>query len=450
MRHYSLRRTMTAAIMIPLALAITAMAISAVAVTQRTVALLLDDQMQEEASFVLLLARHEATEGEAIGQTPTVRSPEFEQLFGVQNGFRIWSGNTVVTQSGALPAASKPPTLGFSDRSIGRQRWRTFAITYAGERVIVEVSQSSRLRETMVREIMLSLLLPVLSLILAIGAIIYIQVAGALRPVLQISAQIDARAPSNLEPLHGHRVPVEIAPLFDAFNRLIARMRAAIAHEREFVDNAAHELRTPIAAVKARAQVVERALDGDINRQAIARGLVAATNRAAGVIDQLLDLSRLSGSEVVRQPVDMSKLTDAVARVMVSAAIAKGQNFEADIAPDIIVEGQLEALMMVVRNLLDNAIRYTPSGGDVEVALARRDDGKVALSVSDSGPGVPPERQRAMFDRFVRLSSSEPGSGLGLSIVDRIVTRHNGEITVANREPHGLVVTVTLPAPRGA
>jgi two-component system sensor histidine kinase QseC len=445
---YSLRRAMTAAIMIPLALAITAMAISAVAVTQRTVALLLDDQMQQEASFVLLLARHEATEGEAIGQTPTVRSPEFEQLFGVQNGFRIWSRDTVVTQSGALPATTKPPVLGFSDRHIAGAHWRSFAITYAGEPVIVEVSQSLRLRSTVVREIMLSLLLPVLSLILAIGAIIYIQVASALRPVQQISAQIDARAPSNLEPLHGHRVPVEIAPLFDAFNRLIARMRAAIAHEREFADNAAHELRTPIAAVKARAQVVERALDGDPNRQAIARGLVAATNRAAGVIDQLLDLSRLSGSEVVRQPVDMSKLTDTMARVMVSAAIAKGQNFEAEIAPDIIVEGQLEALMMVVRNLLDNAIRYTPAGGDVGVELKRLDDGQVVLRVFDTGPGVPPDRQSAMFDRFVRLSSNEPGSGLGLSIVDRIVTRHAGQITVANRDPHGLVVTVTLPTPR--
>ena len=449
MKLYSLRRAMTAAIMVPLSLAIAAMAISAAAVTQRTVALLLDDQMQQEAGFVLLLARHEAHEGESIGQTPTVRSPEFKQLFGVQSGFRIWSRDVVITQSGDLPGATKPPVLGFSDRQFGRETWRSLAISYAGEPIVVEISQSAQLRATVVRQIVLSLVLPVLSLILAIGAIIYIQMTSALRPMLQISQQLDARAPSNLEPLRGHRVPVEIAPLFDAFNRLIERMRGAIAREREFVDNAAHELRTPIAAVKARAQVVERALDGDPHRQAIARGLVAATNRAAGVIDQLLDLSRLSGSEVVRQPVDMSKLTDAVARVMASAAIAKGQTFEAEIAPDIFVEGQLEALMMVVRNLLDNAIRYTPAGGEVGVGLDRLDNGSVVLRVFDTGPGVPAERQRAMFDRFVRLSSSEAGSGLGLSIVERIVTRHNGEIAVANREPHGLIVTVTLPAPRG-
>ncbi|HPU16639.1 MAG TPA: sensor histidine kinase N-terminal domain-containing protein, partial [Polymorphobacter sp.] len=240
MKVYSLRRAMMGAIMVPLALAIGAMAVAAVAVTQRTVALLLDDQMQQEGSFVLLLARHEATEGESIGQTPTVRSPEFEQLFGVQNGFRIWSGEVVVTQSGTLPAAARPPELGFSERQIGREAWRSFAMTHPGEPVVVEVSQSTRLRTTVVREIMLSLVLPVLSLILAIGAIIYIQVVAALRPVLQISEQIDAREPSNLEPLRGHRVPVEIVPLFDAFNRLIERMRGAITREREFVDNAAH------------------------------------------------------------------------------------------------------------------------------------------------------------------------------------------------------------------
>lgn len=438
---------MIIAIIVPLLLAVGAMAISAVAVTQRNVALLLDDQMQQEASFVLLLAHHEATEGEAIGATPTVRSPDFEALFGRQNGFRIWSGTTIVAQSGALPPARTAPPLGFSEHSYNGERWRRFAIRYADAPATVEVSQPARLRDAAVRDIMLSLALPVLSLIVAIAAIIYIRVTAALRPVLQISAQIDARQPGNLEALRGHRMPIEIAPLFDAFNRLIARMRDAIAREREFVDNAAHELRTPVAAVKARAQLVERTLANDPGRQAVARGLVSATNRVAGVIDQLLDLNRLSSGEMERVAIDMSKLTDVVARVLVSAAIAKDQSFEADIDPGIIVDGQLEALMMVVRNLLDNATRYTPAGGEIGIALRRLSDGSAVLQVSDSGPGVPPERQRAMFDRFVRLAHNEPGSGLGLSLVDRIVERHGGSISVANRTPHGLMVTVTLPAP---
>ncbi|MGL4543615.1 MAG: ATP-binding protein, partial [Polymorphobacter sp.] len=308
-----------------------------------------------------------------------------------------------------------------------------------------EIGQSLRLRRVLVEQLAYSLALPLLFLILAVAVIIFYQVRAAMRPMQRLSQQLDQRAAGDFERLRGHRMPAEIAPLFEAFNRLIERMQTAIVREREFADNAAHELRTPLAVLKARAQIVVRDLAGDPARQEPARQLAAATDRATGVIDQLLFLGRLAASDAPRQAIDLSQLVADVARELAPAAIAKAQNFEVAIAPAITVAGQPEALMMVVRNLIDNAVRYTPRGGNIEVTLAGAGPDTAELAVCDNGPGIPETHHLSILDRFARLPSQESGSGLGLSIVQQIVERHAGHLALANRDPCGLAATVTLP-----
>ncbi|MGL4541211.1 MAG: sensor histidine kinase N-terminal domain-containing protein, partial [Polymorphobacter sp.] len=169
MKLFSLRRAMLGAIIVPLALAIAAMAGSAMWVTQRAVDVLLDNQMRQEAQFLLLLARHEATEGEALGLVHAFESKDFKQLVGVQTGFRIWSADIIMAQSATMPATRLPPAPGFTNHDAGGERWRTYAVHYSDLPVTVEIGQSLRLRRVLVEQLAYSLALPLLFLILAVA-----------------------------------------------------------------------------------------------------------------------------------------------------------------------------------------------------------------------------------------------------------------------------------------
>jgi signal transduction histidine kinase len=230
--------------------------------------------------------------------------------------------------------------------------------------------------------------------------------------------------------------------LFSAFNRLLVRLGAAVTREREFADNAAHELRTPLAALKTGAQIVAR--DAKADRKGQVDALVQATDRATSVIDQLLQLNRVD-SNIATTSVDLSAITADMCRLLAPAAIARGHDFGADIAPAIHVAGQADALAMLLPNLVDNAVRYTPEGGRIDIRLARSAAGNAELTIDDSGPGIAQDQMAIVFDRFQRLSRDEPGSGLGLAIVRRIIDRHHGSISFDNRTEGGLRITVTLP-----
>ncbi len=159
----------------------------------------------------------------------------------------------------------------------------------------------------------------------------------------------------------------------------------------------------------------------------------------------MLLLNRID-SHVGAETVDLSDITAAVCRLQASAALDRHQEFGADITPGITVSGQADSLTMLLRNLVDNAVRYTPDGGRIDIHLARTAAGDAALIIEDSGPGIAEDQMAAVFNRFQRLSHDQPGSGLGLAIVRRIIDRHNGTITLANRGSGGFSVKVNLPA----
>lgn len=445
MKTYSLRRATLGALALPLISAIIVATVAALWFSDRAIGLLRDDQIRQEAAFLLLLSRHEATEGEELGMISTVESADLRRVLGDGTSFRIWSGNTLVSYS-KQPAGTPLPRapVGFSHHTQNSIDYRSYAVREPGTDIIIEVSEAMQTRKAMTGQIVASLAIPLGFVLIAVSAIAYAQISAAMQPMLRISSELDARRADDMRPLTGHRIPQEIAPLFSAFNRMLARLGATLTREREFADNAAHELRTPLAVLKTRAQIVAR--DGaEGAAKTHVEQLIRATDRATGVIDQLLQLNRSDGGG--NDLVDLSEITASVCRLHAPSALARHQDFGADIAPDIGVIGQADALAMVVRNLVDNAIRHTPEGCQIDIRLDRCPAGTPRLRICDTGPGIAAEKHAAAFDRFQRLGSDKPGSGLGLAIVGRIVEQHGGSIALSANQPHGLCVTVSLPTP---
>jgi signal transduction histidine kinase len=365
------------------------------------------------------------------------------ELNGGGSGFRIWSFDGVMTSAGALPAAlSTPPPAGFSDIQSGGKEWRRFVLRHAALPITIEVVEPADVRDGVMWRMAGSLLGPLLLLIIAVSVIASWRIAAAMRPMDLISHEIDARDTDDLGPLGSYRLPREIAPLVGAVNDLMARLGRAIEHEREFADNAAHELRTPLAVLKTRAQIAERALADQPQLAGELSALVAAIDRATGVIEQLLMLARVQGSLATFVPVDLSRLTEDVARILAPAAIDKYQQFDLDIAPGIVVSGNADSLSIVIRNLIENAIRHAPAKSSINVELMREADGSIVLRVADNGPGIPEDKMARATERFTRFSADAQGSGLGLSIVARILKLHGGKLSLQNGVPCGLTSEV--------
>jgi signal transduction histidine kinase len=250
----------------------------------------------------------------------------------------------------------------------------------------------------------------------------------------------------TLAPIDAIPVPQEIAPLIDALNNLLLRLQAAFQTQRAFVADAAHELRSPLTAVRVQLQLLDRAPD-EVARIEARGELGAAVDRAIHLVEQLLTLARneprASGDELTAVSLDTAT-ADGIAD---SHALAqtRGIDLRLDATPGCLVRGDREALRVLVRNLVDNALRYTPAGGQVQVRVHPAGSATV-LEVIDSGPGIPaPERERA-FDRFFRRASApEGGSGLGLAIVRAIAERHGAQIELGDAPGGGLMVRVSFP-----
>jgi signal transduction histidine kinase len=268
-----------------------------------------------------------------------------------------------------------------------------------------------------------------------------------LAPLTELTGAITARGPEQLDPLTPQSAPTEIRPLLESLNALLARLARAIDGERRFTADAAHELRTPLAGLRAQAQVALRADDAATRKHALEQ-VLAGTGRASRLIDQLLTLARL---DPTRRQVNTAQADLAAVAADVCAELGAGA-ITRDIALTLDAEGTprvgcaAESLRILVRNLVDNALRYTPTGGGVRIVVSGR-DGSATLQVIDSGPGIPVADRAAVFERFRRLAGQEiEGSGLGLSIVARIAELAGAAITLGDGDSgKGLAVTVAFP-----
>jgi two-component system OmpR family sensor kinase len=274
-------------------------------------------------------------------------------------------------------------------------------------------------------------------------------VSGSLEPVARVRKQVASRQADDLSPVSEAGLPDEVRPLVQELNLLFGRVRTAFDAQQHFVADAAHELRTPLAALKLQVQSLERSDSPEAKRVAVGR-LTAGIERATRLVEQLLVLARQEASMAggaPRQPVDIGGLARRAVADLAGVAQAKGIDLGVQRADAAEVEGQPDALMILLRNLVDNAIKYTPQGGTVDVSVVAEENHGVRVTVEDSGPGIPPAERERVFDRFYRVPGSDAaGSGLGLAIIKSIAERHDATLALGeSKRLGGLEATVTFP-----
>jgi signal transduction histidine kinase len=332
--------------------------------------------------------------------------------------------------------------LGYADVDAGGLKWRTYGLqTLDG---VIQIAQPVRVREVLARGAALRVVIPLLLLLPLLGAAIAGVVGSGLRPLRRVAGEVQRRNADSLTPIAAERLPQEVAPLVNELNRLLARLHAAFQAQRAFVADAAHELRSPLTAVRLQLQLLDRAPDEGARSEARAN-LGAAVERAIHLVEQLLTLARNEPRAIAQDLAPIALDQTAADGVADTHALALDRQIDLALeAEPVTVVGDREALRTLVRNLVDNAVRYTPPGGRVRVRARAAAQGAV-LEVTDSGPGIPaPERER-VFDRFYRRTgTASEGSGLGLAIVKAIADRHGAQVRIDGGPEGGLQVTVAF------
>jgi len=372
---------------------------------------------------------------------------------------QIWDRNGVQVflsqPQQQLPAQAQ---LGFVTVGTPVGEWRVFSTLTGGG--VVQVAQPMSVRRELAASMALRTIVPLLAIAPLLALALWFGITRSLRPLDHVTAALSKRAPGVLEPLAETGMPTEVQPLVNALNGLLGRLDRALGAQRAFIADAAHELRTPLTAVHLQAQLAERA-STDAERRAALAELKAGLTRATHLVEQLLTLAREEPGVAERPfaPVNIAELARNVVADHAGIAAARGVDLgiagsDADRADaHVVVSGDATGLRALLSNLVDNAVRYTPAGGRVDVSL-ENDDQDVVLTVRDSGPGIPASERGRVFDRFYRVpapgATDVAGSGLGLAIVKRIAERHDANISlgagIAGPAGEGLGVTVRFPA----
>lgn len=379
--------------------------------------------------------------GEALA-FPTGHAYETKLAFQVRD-----PGGRLLLRSDSGPdTALAPLEPGFADVVIGGEHWRSFTLRSPGGRWY-QSAELADIRAELAGDIAEGTLLPLLLAIPLMALLIWALVGWSLRGLQRVSGEVEVRAFDRLEPLQADGVPREVQGLVAAINRLLARLDAAFQRERRFTADAAHELRTPVAALRVHAENLRGTSDA-VERAAIQRQVEAAVQRVERLVEQLLQLSRVEPGVPGRAPrrVDLQALAQAHVDERRALDGGRGLAIELDDA-NCEVTGDEAALDALVGNLLDNACRYAPDAGTVRVRTLRDGD-RALLVVEDSGPGIPEDARERVFERFHReLGTGVLGSGLGLSIVRQVLDLHGGTILLDTSPAlGGLRATVSLPA----
>jgi two-component system sensor histidine kinase QseC len=414
---------------------------------RREVARLLDTQLAQLAVQLVVSTRHEIDEDDLKHLERNV-IPAIDPCLTVQ----VWSrdGRLLARTDGAplyplLPAAS----LGYADVVREGVRWRALAVTDPERGDRVDVAQCSEERQAAIGGMIVRVLTPLLWALPLLVGLLWLGIGGGLAPLGRLARELAARDHRRLDPIPAEEVPREVMPLVQSLNDLFRRLDAAYLQQRRFTADAAHELRTPLAGIKTQAEVAVRSTTEPERRKALEQ-VLQGVNRAVHLVRQLLVLARIDreATDLVFSNPDLHRLAVSVLSEATPSALSKGVELELDGEGPFPVRGNADLLAILLRNLVDNAIRYTPRGGYV-LAKVDAEAGAVRFTVADSGPGIPPEERERVFARFYRVAGGAPdGSGLGLSIVQRIAELHGANVQLRGRdEDPGLLVEVRFPQP---
>lgn len=355
-------------------------------------------------------------------------------------GFRIWLGKRLIAQSSSTFSffGYRAPA-GFSDRREGQWKWRLYVLDIPQRHISIEISERSDIRDELTMKLMTALTVPWIFVMPAIFLMTWFGVRKSLKPVIDISADVDSRASNELSPIDRTGVPIEVSPLIRALNRLFRRMEDSLRQDREFTDHAAHELRTPLAAMKTQTQVLLRKSWQTPDCRAGLENLHFTIDRSAHLVDQLLALAQIQYETCPFATVNLSHCIYASINEVDSVAAWKNIAISMSITDDVHVIGHQVTIMVLLKNLLDNAVKYTPRNGQVSISLTAQG----VFVVADTGPGLSDQDKKRVFGRFVRADrTGETGSGLGLAMVQQIASMHGVEVMLFDGHPQGLVVEV--------
>lgn len=358
----------------------------------------------------------------------------------------------VVLRSESAPEFALSLTRnGYSETLIGDQLWHVFSISTENGDYVIHAGQRDDIRRALVESLASQQLLAMLLALPVLGLVIWLIVSRTLKPVNRLKEQLASREAGYLQPLPLDNLPEEALPIVQQINVLFELLEQAFANERNFTSDASHELKTPLAGMMTQLQVAQKATDEGMRNQALQK-CQQAVMRMTHMVQQLLTLSRVQHHNVqlTKQMIDVYQvMIDAISDIEFSA---HEKQIEIELRGDegIAIEANPQLLNILFRNLLDNAIKYTPAGGRVSVVLGREKQ-KVWLSIEDSGPGVADEDYERITQRFYRCvetAQAAEGSGLGLSIVQRIMRLHDADIAFSKADLGGLKVVLRFNLPR--
>ena len=361
---------------------------------------------------------------------------------------QVWTHDGLrVFQSGTSADLPQRAVLGFSNIEVDGKPYRVYSMQSRSQ--VIQVAQDMRPRQTMARALAWRTVLPIAWMAPLLMLVAWAVVSASLAPVARVRRQVAAREADELAEVGEEGLPDEIRPLVQELNLLFGRVRQAFDAQKHFVAEAAHELRSPLAALRLQVQGLQRAPD-DATRQLATERLLAGIDRATRLVEQLLMLARQQAqpsSGEPAQPVSLAALAAQVVADAAPSAVSKRIDLglgEADMGQ---VKGHAEPLRILLTNLVDNALKYTPAGGTVDVTV-RRESGQLLLAVEDSGPGIAEADRARVLDRFYRVPGLQAtGSGLGLAIASAIAQLHGATLEL-DRSPRlgGLRIALRLPA----
>ena len=399
---------------------------------------LYDENMKQVA---LVLAKTGLEDGEAVLETNQRTSLDGEEEFLIQ----VWRQGALEYSSHPAIAFGLQPEEGFGEAQFRGQEWRFYRLQHDDD--VIQIAQDLHKRHGVVAEIYNVFVIPILIQLPLLAGLIWFLIGYGLRPLTRISSLIEKRTASFLEPLPGDSIPSEIKALVDALNELLVRLKIALDAQRRFTADAAHELRTPLAAVRLQLDILNRASDEQEKTDALGT-LEKGVARSIHLVQQLLELARQE-PENHEHPRTKVRLNDVIADVVEQArptANGKAITLDARMESNLSMSGNPVQLGVMIGNLVSNAILYTPQNGHVTIAAENEGD-QIILKVIDDGIGIDVNDRARIFDRFYRVAGTgQNGSGLGLSIVQNIATLHHIEITVLDG-PNGKGTAFQLTIP---
>ncbi|MDP1638129.1 MAG: ATP-binding protein [Candidatus Nitrotoga sp.] len=400
----------------------------------------LDAHLAQAAALLVVQSSHDLDELE------TEHAPLLHK-YARRVAFQVWDkGHQLRLHSANAPQQPLAnEERGFSDHTIDGHRWRVFSTWNESAEFLIQVAERADVRDELARGIAGNLLKPLFISLPLLALLLWIAVARGLRPLDKLTREVEQRAPDNLAALDASSAPREVVPLIERLNRLFTRIEASMQKERRFTADAAHELRTPVAAIKAQAQVA-RAASSEAERNHALDNAILGCDRAAHLIEQLLTLARIDtlGNDVT-EACQLRVIAAEVIAAIAPAALSQHVQLELTEGAEVEVRCNPVLLRILLRNLIDNAVRHTQPGTSVWVSINNQ-QGLACLSVNDNGPGIPEAELARVSERFYRpIATSASGSGLGLSIVNRIAEIHGASLRIAPQiSGTGLSVTVVF------